>query len=405
MFRDVPRLLILAILLVPLPGAVLTDLAVRYVNDEVITAGDILLRNEERRSENQRRGQPLPSGAAEHLLFSRTSLEELTDESLLTQKAGEMGIAPDRDRLNREVMERAKASGRGLGLKEQAWQRRWLERRRTIEIMLDIFAQKAPEPTPAELRAAYAARRLEFTTPPRVFALQIIARASPPGEREEIRNAQRTLMRRTQDAHLGALAEAAKRRVEALLAAAPQAQDTELQGLVEEVAGFAGRDDLKAEDRVLVDQALAIRARLQGLRSREEITESLEALRRSLEELPDPAAREQAFRLAARKGNEAAKDGELGWVEPGTFAADIDPAIFALPAGGISPVCWSGPIAFLVLVSQVEPGRIKDFDEVRGEIERGIQDQRLADVRRQAVGMLRSRASVKDLVPLEEALK
>src|SRR3954452_13603107 len=88
------------------PAAV-TDQALRYVNGEVVTMSDVRLRYEIRMQEYLRQGRVLPTTRDEVNAFNQDSLEQLTDEILMVQKARELKLVPDHDTIVLDVLETA----------------------------------------------------------------------------------------------------------------------------------------------------------------------------------------------------------------------------------------------------------------------------------------------------------
>ncbi len=56
------------------------DRTIRYVNDSIISLGDVLQRNAMRFDDYERRGRPRPISRDDMLVFFTQSLNELTDE-------------------------------------------------------------------------------------------------------------------------------------------------------------------------------------------------------------------------------------------------------------------------------------------------------------------------------------
>jgi peptidyl-prolyl cis-trans isomerase D len=89
-----------------------------------------------------------------------------------------------------------------------------------------------------------------------------------------------------------------------------------------------------------------------------------------------------SFADLAKKDSQdtTAKDGgSLGWVQRGSFpAADMEKAAFALPKGGTSDVINAG-YAFVILHAEdKQDAHLKSLDEVKGQIEPGIKQQKAA---------------------------
>ena len=101
------------------------------------------------------------------------------------------------------------------------------------------------------------------------------------------------------------------------------------------------------------------------------------------------------------QGPGASEGGERGWIEPGSEGQGFDEVVFALKAGELSPVFRSEQGARLVLVVERVEARSRDFAEVAGEIESGLRPKHQEAIRRQAVAMLRGKASIRDVASLD----
>ncbi|MBA3710565.1 MAG: peptidyl-prolyl cis-trans isomerase, partial [Planctomycetes bacterium] len=382
------------------------DQALRYVNGEVITVSDVKMRTSERLSDYEHKGKVTPKSDAEMVPFLRESLEQLTDEALLVQKAKEQKMVPDHDRVVLEVLERAKELGRDLTLRAQAEARRDLERQQSIDYLLTYYyGNRTPEATPQALRAAYDARQGEFHRPPRARILQIILRPSDRDLDRDLRRAKTDLLKRAQDAKDPSIAQAATGRLTAYLAEGTTRadQDRLLDEFIAEVAQAASRDDLDDASRAMARQAETVRAKGAEIRDAEQTAQALAALRAELD-----GKGEEAFRAAARRvsqGPNASEGGEQGWVEPGYYPQEFDQRVFALDAGAISEVFTVNQAACLVYILERQEARLRGFPEVSGELELILQRERREQMRRQVVSILRAKASITDLVPIASLLE
>jgi parvulin-like peptidyl-prolyl isomerase len=376
------------------------DQALRYVNGDVITVSDVRRRTFERMTDAKRSGRVLPTTAAEHLAYDQDSLEQLTGETLLLQKARELKMTPDHDHLVMEVLERAKAAGRGFTLKEQADARKDLERAESIDVVLHYYyEQRAPDIEPDSLWKAYQAHQADYNLPPRVHALQIIMRPSDPGERDDLAREERNLFRAAQGAADPALCQAATGRVDALVAAqTPADQAAVLDAFLAELVQADARPDLAPDDRKLTAGAVSLRARKAAFRDSDQTIAALDAIRTGL-----MGKGEDAFHAAAKansQGPNADQGGELGWVEPGFYPAIFDQNVFPLGAGAMSKVFLSNNVACLVYVVANEPPRVRSFAEVTGNLTADCERQRLEAIKQQAIAILRVKASIRDVIPL-----
>jgi len=119
----------------------------------------------------------------------------------------------------------------------------------------------------------------------------------------------------------------------------------------------------------------------------------------------DPTAAEAAFKSAAQQisqGPNAVQGGDLGWVEPGVYTPVFDRNAFACKTGELSPVFLADQVAYLVLITAREEARVRPLDEVRGEMEAVLNRERREEIKANAVAMLRSKASIRDLSPLTD---
>lgn len=378
-------------------AAVLADLSIRYVNDEVITWGDIMLRNQ-MRQETQRGRSLAPSNRSELLTFSRDSLEELTDESLLYQKAKELKLEADHDDIVLEVLDVAKRTGQGLTLRDQALQRRQLERSRTAERLVMFFDGMAAQATPANLRTVYEAGGARWDRPARAQALQIVLRLTTADERARLRDSKSALLRRAQDARTPVLAGRVQARLGQFLEASAKGQEAVLDALVGDLATSV--DDLLPADQGLVAEAKGLKARMEAVIDRDEALHRLETIRMSLAGQSGEALT-KAFRTA---GSISQAPVDPGWVEPGTFAPEWDQVAATANLGEISQPFLAQGTAILLLPVARDQARRRTFEEVSGELERMLRFQRRENVRRQQVGIQRDKASIKDLQDLGELI-
>ena len=385
-------------------AADLADLTVRYVNDEVVTMGDVQLRNEMRRAEYSRSGKVLPRTAAEFIAFSRKSLDDITDDVLLAQKAKELGIAANHDEIVLKVLEDSRRRGIGLSLREQAEQRRMRERKETIDRITGWYASMQPMPRPQDLLDAYNADTKRWDRPTVAHLYEILIRPSPAEDRQQLRNAKSALLRKAQDATDPKLKALVDARLADYLAADTTGQDGVLNQLVTGLADHAGRTDLPAADQAIVAEAVAAKTRMAALITPEDVRVRLETARLSLIGLRGEALisgfREQAKRIS--QGPAAVLGGDISWVEEGSYTKDFDMVAFNLARGELSRPFRVGDTGCLVLCADRKEAQVRSFDEVSGEIENTMRWAQLDQTRQQAVAILRGKASIRDVNPLDK---
>ncbi|MBA3698547.1 MAG: peptidylprolyl isomerase [Planctomycetes bacterium] len=391
----------------PAARARTADLTLRYVNDSVISFGDVLQRNQMRLTEYERRGRPRPGNREELLAFADQSLNELTDEELLIQYgrqlSEERGFAlVDHERISQQVMERARASGRGRSLREQAEERRYIERQQIIDLVTGYFESRIPHISPQNIERSYKEREQEFRRPARAKVYQIVLRPSSPGERQEVRQARVAIFKAAQDVSDATIRTISESRIEAYTVAAADEQERLLGEAVQEISRQAERADLDAGARALVKQAAEVEARAATLRDAETTRKELETLRSDLLGKDLAAFTEAAKRVSQGPG--AADGGLLGWVEPGTYQAAFDEVVFSIKPGELSPVFMADKLACLVVVSERSEPSSRAFGEVVGELESALRRAQNRAAREATVAMLRGKASVRDLVTIPQLL-
>lgn len=381
------------------------DRPVRFVNDHVVTIGDIRARNGMRIEIYKRAGKVLPDNREGMLRFNRDSLEELTDEELLVQKAEELQVAIDRDRLSSDVITEARQ--RGLALRDIALLRTMRNREAKVDAVLGWFEGRAAAITPSDLRATYDRRLQDFVRPPRARTLLIALRPTADDERKDLVKSLAGLMREAQSVDDAAIAAAAASRLDAFLAADTAGQEDLLAKVAGDIAARADQAGLDKASAALAKRAGDLLRRWSAVRTREECEQQLATLHSALAALPSDQ-RADLFRERAKaisQGPQAGEGGLIGWVEPGTFGKEIEEQSLAMPVLEPSAPFWTGGSAAMVLVLEREDGRTQSFAEVSAALQASLERDRRNQVRARITGVLRSQASIRDVVDLGELLR
>ncbi len=381
------------------PGTVV-DRPVRFVNDQVLTIGDIRTRNGTRVEMYRRAGKVLPDNRDGLLRFNRDTLEELTDEELMVQKANELKVDIDRDRLSTDVI--AEARSRGLALRDIAVLRRVREREAKIDAVLGWVESRTSAISPKALRASYDQRLVDFARPARARSLLIALRPTADDERKELVTGLAGLMREAQQSTDEAMTKAAAGRLDAFLAADRSGQEVILAELADVLASQVQRTDLGKAPKALAEQAAELLKRWHGVRTRQQCEDELSTLRDQLMALPADKRAEvfMAKAKAISQGPQATEGGLIGWVEPGTFGKEIEAqALTAPPLEPTTPFWTAGSTASL-LVLEREAGRTQSFAEVSAALQASLERDRRSLLRKRVTNVLRSQASVHDVIDL-----
>ena len=379
------------------PRPQLLDRAIRYVNEDIITLGDLVERLQSQRKRNA------PTNVDEELAMWRDQLEELTVDNLLVQFAVSKGVVINADQINQQVSEEAKRSGRGMNLVDLARARQRVEKREKVGAALSFFDQRAASVSPGELLDAYRQRKETFKRPARAHVLQIVLRPTDPAERLALHENQSRIFRQAQDADPAAAAVVTPLfdRLVALDAESPE-RAALLDDAVAQLAALP-IDQASAALRELVAAAGKLVQARAAMRSRDDVQAILTDLRVQLD-----GKGVDAFKAACKglsQGPRADEGGDLGWIEPGFFTKDLDAVFFALGAGQLSQPVWSMQNCCLTLVAERTEASQRSFAEVVGELESILRQERQREIRIKAAGVLRQRAVIRDLAPLEELMK
>jgi PPIC-type PPIASE domain len=380
------------------------DLTLRYVNDSVISLGDVMRRNAMRMSDYERRGRPRPTTRSEVIAFANDSLTELTEEELLIQYGHALSEQRgfrlvDHERISQMVMERSRTSGRGNSLREQAEERKYIERQQIMDLVMGYFESRAPHIAPKFMEDNYQQRQADFRRPARAKVLQIILRPSSVTERQEVKQRRLGIFRRAQDVLDQAIRQASENRIEAYTVAAADEQERLLAEAVQDIAHQATRPDLDPVSADLAQQAAKIEEQAKALRDVKMTHAELEAIRLQL-----VGKDAESFKTLAKQfsqGPNAIDGGDMGWVESGTYQAIFDKMAFETAVvGEVSPVFSVENNAYLLFVSERTEAHSRSFAEVVGEVESDLNREQQRSVRLVAVAMLREKASIRDIISL-----
>jgi len=380
------------------------DLTLRYVNDSVLSLGDVMRRNAMRMSDYERRGRPRPTTRTEVIAFAQESLAELTEEELLIQYGYALSEQRgfrlvDHERISQMVMERSRASGRGNSLREQAEERKYIIRQQIIDLVMGYFESRVPHIAPEYMERNFKERQADFRRPARAKVLQIILRPSSIVERQEIKQMRTAVFRRAQDVLDPAIRNASESRIEAYTIASADEQERLLAQAVQEIARQALRPELDAVSADIAQQAVKIEEQAKLLRDVAMTAAALEDLRAQV-----VGKGVESFKAIAKQfsqGPNAVDGGDMGWVESGTYQAAFDHLVFeTATVGEVSTILSIENNAYLLFVSERVEAHSRAFAEVVGEIESSLRRDQVHAARSVAVAMLREKASIRDIISL-----
>ncbi|MDA3959773.1 MAG: peptidylprolyl isomerase [Planctomycetota bacterium] len=377
------------------------DRVVRYVNADIITAGDIWERARAKADLMKRRGESLPSDPASWEAFRTEVLDDATEELVLVQEADRMGILIDDRPLKRQIRIEASRYSETL-----AHQSRLLEvriRQSKIRTVKRYFANV--HVSPEDVARAYESRKADFQRPTRHHAFRILVRPSTETQYEAISQRLLGVFRQSQvdpTAEIAAVVTPEVRRSYLDSRDAPQQRLDILADVAAQILAAAPQQPGK-DTELLLEQARVSLQGIEKLRSPQQVREMLEALAGEVSAISEAAARREAFVAAARRVSEGPKadmGGDLGWQEPGDIGGETDQQIEALTPGTVSAVFESDGGLVLIYLAEREEARQRSLAEVSAELRTQIEDELYDLAVKRVVHSLVARAHIKDLEAL-----
>jgi peptidyl-prolyl cis-trans isomerase D len=138
------------------------------------------------------------------------------------------------------------------------------------------------------------------------------------------------------------------------------------------------RDDFREPEQVNIRQ-IVIKNPLPGTDGKVDQKGTDDAHKKAEDILKQLKAGGNFVELAKKESQDTtAKDGgSLGWVQRGSFPSpDMEKAAFALPKGGTSEVINAGYASVILHVDEKQDARMKSIDDVKGQIEPVIKQQK-----------------------------
>jgi len=386
-------------------AATVRDRVLRYVNDDIITEGELRMRVRERLMLMQHRGEQLPNSEAAWQALFLGELKELTDELLLLQESERLQVQIDELYIRRQVQHQARLDNRFRALPIQARLRKQRERQARIASVLRFYRQSTPGVTPAELKRIYQEQSERFRRPPRAKVWRVFVRPATPSEKTQAYEQLLACFKRAgvdDDPDVRAVITDARRADFVDQRDEPEAQVVLLREVCQDIL-TAVDDDAPESSHALAADAETALASWAALKGEDELQARLQALREELLGIEDPEQRREAFAVAAAElsaGGHARDGGALGWVEPGQLGEPYDSQIFALASNELSPIFNAGQGLALLLVGKRQDGRQRSFAEASAELREEIEKQRYQDARERLLRELRKRYMIRDLQPL-----
>jgi peptidyl-prolyl cis-trans isomerase D len=154
------------------------------------------------------------------------------------------------------------------------------------------------------------------------------------------------------------------------------------------------REEFRAPEQVNVRQIL-IKTPLPGTDGKVDPKAVDDARKKAEDALKQLKAGAKFEELAKKYSDDpsASNGGSIGWINHGGFpVAEVDKVAFSLPKGGTSDVINAGYAFVILRIDDKQVAHVKGLNEVRGQIEPGIRQQKAAQIANAAATALLSQA-------------
>ena len=376
------------------------DRIMRFVNNDVITQGDVWDEMRRRYVTLRHRGEPLPDGREALEQFQKETLEELTDTMLLEQEAQRLGIQLDELAIRRQVREWIRDNNLPPTLDHESQEQQRRLREAYVYTVLRHYQTRWPSITPTQIRENYERNQERFSQEPRVRPARILLRRQSPDDQRRLLRSMMDILQQIQtDRHPEVVAAADDETLSRIV----RSDENERPGIIATVleqARAAIPENPPATTAQLgerIDRALG---QWQGLQDTTAAERQLRDLREELMAIEDPDQRLRAFQEQAQarsQGPRANDGGDMGWFERGSEDSSLESIAFSLPVGSISEPFQTGAFLGIIMVREREDSTVRDLRQVAPEIRSQLESERLDAIRSTLVQQLRTRGVVEDL--------
>lgn len=376
------------------------DRIMRYVNNDVITQGDVWDEMRRRYVALRHRGGVLPEGREDIERFQQEALEELTETILLEQEAERLGIQLDEIAIRRQVREWIRDNNLPPSLDHQSQEQQRRLREAYVHTVLRHYQTRWPNITPAQIRSEYERNQDRFRQQPRVHTARILLRRSSPDDQRRLL---RTMMEVLQQVQVDRHAEVVATADDETLSRIVRSDEDERPALIAQVleqARNAMPDDPPRASAQLVERIDQVLNQWRNLQGGDAAEEQLQTIRKTLMAMDSLEERRNAFHEQAQQlsqGPRARDGGDMGWFERGTEDSELENIAFHIDVGSISEPFTSGAFIGILMVLDREDRTVRDLRQVAPEIRSQLESERLQNIRRTLVEQLRKRGVVRDV--------
>ncbi|NRA38358.1 MAG: SurA N-terminal domain-containing protein [Planctomycetes bacterium] len=385
---------------VPIEEGILFDRPVRYVNQQLITQQDV----ETRVLENlQIAGRTrFPTNPNEVKKIKDQALLELTYEELVLQEAERLGLQISFKLISEDVRTRVLEAGREPELATMAELAKRQMRSTKIKIVIRHYLNMAPSIRPADINTYYQKNINQYRRPARWHLYQIVMNPSGIDQKKHIFKNMMVIYRAvlgSQQAEIKDLLDNQATTTFSVMEFGGDEQMVFLSNLCQKVIELE-IENMGGRSHKLKETAQRWHTAAENLRSKEQVTQTLQTVLDALNKIDDPEKRltyfkEQANLLSIGLG--ATQGGDLKYIEKDPEQIEVHQHLDGLALSTPSSIIWSKKSAYLLFVPEKEEAVQRGFSEVSGEILTLLEKRQQAAVKHDIEKQLFEAASIVDI--------
>ena len=170
---------------------IVADRVLRFVNDSVITQGQVWEEMRRKLVGLHRQGKALPEGEAAIEAFRLSALEKLTEEMLLNQEADRLEVNLDTISLRREIRDWVRNNNLNPSVLQETEELRRRTKIMRTNFVLSHYQNQWQPVTPIDVQQFYNENEAQFAKPQRAHGYRILIRSNGAAEQTRF---QRQLM-------------------------------------------------------------------------------------------------------------------------------------------------------------------------------------------------------------------
>ena len=379
---------------------IVADRVLRFVNNSVITQGEVWEKMRRDLGLLRRQGKPMPEGQAAIEAMRLDALDALTEEMLLNQEADRLQVQLDTTSLMREIRDWVRDNNLDPSVLQETKELKRRTKDMRANFVLRHYQSQWRPVTPQDVQQYYRENVDEFAKPQRAHGYRILIRSSGPREQVAF---QRQLMELVQAVQLDptpAVAQAISDDDLSRIVRTPDSERTPvlieiLQSVYDAIPDEANprtqnlqvrlRTALRRSERMWDDEGL--RAHFQSIKERVE----------AIEDWDQRLLRFTNFARKYSEGPNGSTGGDLGMQEIGSQEQAIEEYLFSMAPQTVSEPFKLGEFWCVVILAERDSSIVRSLRETAPEIRSYLENIRTRAIRGSLIEQLRRNGIVQDL--------